>query len=153
MLLTLQIHQRVHLEKTKKINSFTRIIQPRQDIEEKKRGFVVEEVFVISHGLLYFHFGTEPTDSDQVILSSGLLSAIRDFSEGTRSSNLDQFSTSTEFFLFEKCCTSDKVIVGVFSRDTSESLARKALAQVNTIISESPLAQETHPKPDAPDSG
>ena len=102
---------------------------------------MMKEIFVISHGILAFHYSSEKSrsDSDQAILSSGLLSAIQDFSTHARSDILESFSTENEYFVFAPCPESERVIVGVFDRRAQEQLARDALGRVRDLISNADL--------------
>jgi hypothetical protein len=93
---------------------------------------MLKEVFVITGGILVFHYNKEhgSSDSDEAVLSSGLLSAIRDFSEHTRSDVLESFSTENEYFIFLQGVKQEHVIVGVFDRLAPQNLAQNALSKV-----------------------
>ena len=80
---------------------------------------MLKEVFVIEEGILQYHYSSDKDtdDSDDAVLSSGLLTAIRDFSQHARSDVLDSFSTETEYFLFTACPNSRRIIVGVFKEN------------------------------------
>ncbi len=93
---------------------------------------MLKEVYVITGGILVFHYNKEhgSSDSDEAVLSSGLLSAIRDFSEHTRSDVLESFSTENEYFIFLQGLKQEHVIVGVFDRLAPQNLARNTLSKV-----------------------
>jgi hypothetical protein len=97
---------------------------------------MLKEVYVISHGLLLFHYDRERsrTDSDEAIVSSGLMSAITDFSKETRSDVLQSFSTESEYFLFQPCKDAERFVVGVFDRRAPERLARETLTRVQVLV-------------------
>ena len=102
---------------------------------------MMKEIFVNSHGILVFHYSSEKSDSDsdQAVLSSGLFSAIQDFSAHARSDILESFSTENEYFIFTPCANPERVIVGVFDRRANEQLAREALGKVRDLMSKSEL--------------
>ncbi|MHA2206455.1 MAG: hypothetical protein ACXADL_12540 [Candidatus Thorarchaeota archaeon] len=97
---------------------------------------MLKEVFVITGGILVFHYNKEhgSSDSDEAVLSSGLLSAIRDFSEHTRSDVLESFSTENEYFIFIQGVKQEHVIIGVFDRLAPENLARNTLSKIREIF-------------------
>ena len=105
---------------------------------------MLKEIFVIENGVLLFHYSSDPknADSDESILSSGLLTAIQDFSEGARSDALDSFAMENEFFLFKKFPNSHKTLVGVFERHTPQSLSRRSLIKIYTAINDANLPDE-----------
>ncbi|MHA2094514.1 MAG: hypothetical protein ACW98F_07795, partial [Candidatus Hodarchaeales archaeon] len=105
---------------------------------------MLKEIFVIENGVLLFHYSSDPkkADSDESILSSGLLTAIQDFSEGARADALDSFSMENEFFLFTKFPNSHKTLVGVFEKHTPQALSRKSLIKIFTEIHEANLPDE-----------
>jgi hypothetical protein len=97
---------------------------------------MLKEIFVIADGVLFFHYSVDPdiTNSDDTILSSGLLTAIQNFSEGARSDALDSFNMENEYFLFRKFPSSTKTLVGVFETRTPQQLARDSLNQIFNIV-------------------
>ncbi|MHA1934267.1 MAG: hypothetical protein ACW97A_03205 [Candidatus Thorarchaeota archaeon] len=97
---------------------------------------MLKEVFVITGGILVFHYSKEhgSSDSDEAVLSSGLLSAIRDFSKHTRSDVLESFSTENEYFIFLQGVKQEHVIVGVFDRLAPENLARNTLSKIRDVF-------------------
>jgi hypothetical protein len=98
---------------------------------------MLKEIFVIKGGILLFHYSSEKKDSesDQAILSSGLLTAMQDFSTHTRSDELESFSTENEYFVFTPDPEAMRVIVGVFSRLARRSLAEEVLTRVKELMS------------------
>ncbi|MHA1994014.1 MAG: hypothetical protein ACW97Z_05700 [Candidatus Hodarchaeales archaeon] len=105
---------------------------------------MLKEIFVIENGVLLFHYSSDPkiVNSDESILSSGLLTAIQDFSEGARSDALDSFTMENEFFLFKKFPNSHKTLVGVYEKHTPQSLSRKSLIKIFTRINDANLPDE-----------
>ncbi len=105
---------------------------------------MLKEVFVISEGILVFYYGGESdsTEIDQAILSSGLFSAIRDYSVHARSDALESFSTEKEYFEFMSCCSGTSIIVGVFDRKAPSNAAKEALAKIGAIFEEEDLIPE-----------
>ncbi len=99
-------------------------------------GEMLKEIYLISHGLLLFHYNRDrsQSDTDEAVLSSGLMSAMRDFSEQTRSDVLQSFSTENEYFLFQPCKDMNRIIVGVFDRRAPEELARDILDRIQRLI-------------------
>ncbi|MFW9803760.1 MAG: hypothetical protein ACFFFC_13955 [Candidatus Thorarchaeota archaeon] len=99
---------------------------------------MLKEVFVIDSGILLLHYSEDQTasESDQALLSSGFMSAIRDFSRETRAEVVDSLSTETEYILFVSNPESGLVTVGVFDRRASERVAREALERAQEIIEE-----------------
>ncbi|MFW9919344.1 MAG: hypothetical protein ACFFED_07080, partial [Candidatus Thorarchaeota archaeon] len=93
---------------------------------------MLKEVFVIEDGILQYHYSEDhrSDDSDQAVLSSGLLSAIRDFSAQARSDVLQSFATENEYFLFTVCDISKKIIGGVFDRRAPQQVARESLERM-----------------------
>ncbi|MFW9979931.1 MAG: hypothetical protein ACFFEJ_17745 [Candidatus Thorarchaeota archaeon] len=106
---------------------------------------MLKEVFVIEDGILQYHYSEDhrSDDSDQAVLSSGLLSAIRDFSAQARSDVLQSFATENEYFLFTVCDISKKIIVGVFDRKAPQQVARESLERMKRIIQEADLPDHT----------
>lgn len=101
---------------------------------------MLKEVFVINGGILIFHYSSDQdkSDDDQAVLSSGLLTAIQDFSEHTRFDVLESFSTENEYFIFTKGSKEGQVIVGVFDRRAQRKLAEEALQKVRVIVDSTP---------------
>ena len=99
---------------------------------------MLKEVFVIDSGILLLHYNEDQTESgsDQAVLSSGFMSAIRDFSKETRSEVVDSLSTETEYILFISNPDSGLVTVGVFDRRASRRVAREALERAQEIVEE-----------------
>lgn len=99
---------------------------------------MLKEVFVIDSGVLLLHYSKDQTasESDQAVLSSGFMSAIRDFSKETRAEVVDSLSTETEYILFVSNPNSGLVTVGVFDRKASERVAREALQKAQEIAEE-----------------
>jgi hypothetical protein len=99
---------------------------------------MLKEVFVIDSGILLLHYSEDQTESgsDQAVLSSGFMSAIRDFSKETRSEVVDSLSTETEYILFVSNPDSGLVTVGVFDRRASQRVAREALERAQGIVEE-----------------
>jgi hypothetical protein len=97
---------------------------------------MLKEVYVISHGILLFHYDRvrARTDSDQAIISSGLMSAMTDFSKEMRSDVLQSFSTESEYFLFQPCKDVERFVVGVFDRRAPERLAKETLTRVKMLV-------------------
>jgi hypothetical protein len=114
---------------------------------------MLKEVFVIGSGLLYYHYASRKTaaDPNQALLSSGLLSALKEFSETTREDAMKQFSMENEFFLFMRCGETDKMLVGVFDRDVSQQLAVDALSKINDLIAKTSIPHEDIPNYSNPD--
>lgn len=106
---------------------------------------MLKEVFVIEEGVLQYHYSEDQAadDNDQAVLSSGLLSAIRDFSAHARSDVLQSFSTENEYFLFTVCDASRRIIVGVFDRRAPQQVARESLERIKMIVQEANLPDET----------
>ncbi len=105
---------------------------------------MLKEIFVIADGILYFHYSDDPeiTNSDDTILSSGLLTAIQNFSEGARSDALDSFNMENEYFLFRKFPNSTKTLVGVFETRTPQKLARDSLNRIYDSVNSTTILQE-----------
>ncbi|MFW9778007.1 MAG: hypothetical protein ACFFE8_04070 [Candidatus Heimdallarchaeota archaeon] len=105
---------------------------------------MLKEIFLMRDGMLTYHFGRESqtTVSDEVILSSGLLSALTDFSKTARSDFLESFFTEREHFLFIRYPKTDNVLVGVFERDTPDSLALRGLKRIQDLIAAADLPEE-----------
>jgi len=97
---------------------------------------LLKEVFVIYEGLLSFHYlrSGESSDSDQAILSSGLLSAIRDFSQQARSNALESFYSENEFFLFSAMHARGLVMACVFERDAPQKVANEAVSRIRDLL-------------------
>jgi hypothetical protein len=110
---------------------------------------MLKEVFVIEEGILQFHYSAEKEtdDSDEAVLSSGLLTAIRDFSRHARSDVLDSFSTETEYFLFTSCPNSKRIIVGVFGRKAPMQVARDFLQRMIETVESADLPSGTGEMP------
>ncbi len=106
---------------------------------------MLKEIFVIEEGVLQYHYSVDQTadDSDQAVLSSGLLSAIRDFSAQARSDVLQSFATENEYFLFTVCEMSRRIIVGVFDRRAPQQVARESLERIKKIVQEADLPSGT----------
>ncbi|TXT56420.1 MAG: hypothetical protein BAJATHORv1_20009 [Candidatus Thorarchaeota archaeon] len=104
---------------------------------------MLKEVYLIEDGMLIYHYNinAEDDDSDQAVLSSGLMSAIRDFSEQTRADALQSFSTESEFFQFIPCHRGQAVLVGVFERRTSEQLAQQMLTKVREVLKDAKMPE------------
>ena len=105
---------------------------------------MLKEIFLIGEGVLFFHYSPDPKviDSDESILSSGLLAAIKDFSAGARADALDSFSMEHEYFLFKDYGELHKTLVGVYERDTPQTLARRVLDKIHEVIIEAHLPDE-----------
>jgi hypothetical protein len=114
---------------------------------------MLKEVFVIGSGLLYYHYASRKAaaDTNQAILSSGLLGALKEFSETTRENAIEQFSMENEFFVFTSCCGTDKMLVGVFDRNVSQQLARDALSKIHALIAKTSIPHENVPDYNSPD--
>ncbi|TFG13724.1 hypothetical protein EU537_05560 [Candidatus Thorarchaeota archaeon] len=97
---------------------------------------MLKEVFLIDEGLLQFHYSNDSSASedDKAVLSSGLLTALQDFSSQARSGSLESFLTGDEYFLFTKCPETDRVVVGVFHRLAPEELARESLERIQEVF-------------------
>ncbi len=110
---------------------------------------MLKEIFVIEEGILQFHYSTDKSqdDSDNAVLSSGLLTAIRDFSQHARSDVLDSFSTETEYFLFTAFPTSRRIIVGVFDRRAPRQVAKDFLQRMVEIVKAADLPSGTGEMP------
>ncbi len=107
---------------------------------------MVKEIFLISDGLPIFHHSRDQNlleDSDKVLLSSGFLSALKNFSETERSEAIDSFSTEHEYFLFMRYQKSEKMLVGVFDKEIPQKIARKGLNKIHDLIVESGLFRNT----------
>ncbi|MFW9907429.1 MAG: hypothetical protein ACFFEF_02535 [Candidatus Thorarchaeota archaeon] len=106
---------------------------------------MLKEVFLIEQGILQFHYSKDMTtdESDQALLSSGLLTAIRDFSQHARSDVLESFSTENEYFLFTACPDSQRILVGVFDRKAPTQVAREALQRIAKIIQDANIPEYT----------
>lgn len=98
---------------------------------------MLKEIFVIDSGILLFHYTIDhdASDSDQAVLSSGFMSAIRDFGKETRSEVIDSLSTETEYIFFTSNVSTGVVTVGVFDRKAPENIAREALEKAHEIVS------------------
>ncbi|MHA2021330.1 MAG: hypothetical protein ACW96N_06420, partial [Candidatus Thorarchaeota archaeon] len=92
----------------------------------------------IDSGILLLHYSEDKTasESDQAVLSSGFMSAIRDFSKETRAEVVDSLSTETEYILFVSNPESGLVTVGVFDRRASQRVARETLEKAQDIVEE-----------------
>ncbi|MFX0064933.1 MAG: hypothetical protein ACFFC7_22380 [Candidatus Hermodarchaeota archaeon] len=114
---------------------------------------MLKELFLIGHGIPFFYYSSDKmeADLDNVVLSSGLLSAIKDFSESVREDTISHFLTEKEYFLFVKCCDAEKTIVGVFDRGVSERLAKEALSKIQDLITQTSIVKEITPKVDTPE--
>ncbi|MFX0092558.1 MAG: hypothetical protein ACFFBD_12410 [Candidatus Hodarchaeota archaeon] len=114
---------------------------------------MLKELFLIGAGIPFFYYSKTKAhlDSDEVVLSSGLLSAIKDFSESTRSDIIESFSTEKEYFLFLKCRHSDKTIVGIFDRKLPIPLAKDSLKKIHDLIEKTAIKDETLPSTDNPE--
>ncbi|NWF95007.1 MAG: hypothetical protein HXY34_02595 [Candidatus Thorarchaeota archaeon] len=99
---------------------------------------MLKEVFLIEEGLLLYHYSKMDSeaegDSDQVILSSGLLSAIRDFSQHARSKVLESFTTEAEVFLFAGIDNTQRVLVGVFDSRAPRQVAQETMMRVRDLM-------------------
>ncbi len=97
---------------------------------------MLREVFLIDEGLLQFHYSSDSSanENDKAVLSSGLLTALQDFSSQARSGSLESFLTGDEYFLFTKCPETDRAVVGVFHRFAPEELARKSLERIQEVF-------------------
>ncbi|MFX1369963.1 MAG: hypothetical protein ACFFAY_15325 [Promethearchaeota archaeon] len=98
---------------------------------------MLKEIFVIDNGILILHYTKDHTesDSDQAVLSSGFMSALRDFSKETRSELIESLETETEYLLFVPDPVSSKVIVGIFDRRAPQRVAKEALMRIRALIS------------------
>ncbi|MFW9845658.1 MAG: hypothetical protein ACFFD6_02835 [Candidatus Thorarchaeota archaeon] len=98
---------------------------------------MLKEIFVIDSGVLLFHYAKDraSSDSDQAVLSSGFMSALRDFSKETRSEVVDSFSTETEYILFTSGAEQEFITAGVFDRKAPEHVAREALEKAHELVS------------------
>ncbi|MFX0085142.1 MAG: hypothetical protein ACFFAU_05680 [Candidatus Hodarchaeota archaeon] len=105
---------------------------------------MLKEIFVIADGILFFHYSIDPKsmNSDETILSSGLLTAIQNFSESARTDALDSFTMANEYFLFKKFLNTHKTLVGVFESHTPQKLSRNSLNKIFDLIIKSELPQE-----------
>jgi hypothetical protein len=98
---------------------------------------MLKEIFVIDSGVLLFHYtkDREASDSDRAVLSSGFMSAIRDFSKETRSEVVDSLSTETEYILFTSNVNTGVITAGVFDRKAPEHVVREALEKAHELVS------------------
>ncbi len=98
---------------------------------------MLKEIFVIDNGILILHYTKDhaESDSDQAVLSSGFMSALRDFSKETRSELIESLETETEYLLFVPDPDSSKVIVGIFDRRAPQRVAKEALERIRVLIS------------------
>lgn len=76
----------------------------------------------------------EESETDEAILSSGLLMAIRNFNQTTRADKVESFNTENEFSLFAGMRASNVVLVNVFDRRAPRHVARDALMQIRHYI-------------------
>jgi hypothetical protein len=106
---------------------------------------MVKEIFLISDGLPFFHYADDETmeDSDRVLLSSGFLGALKNFSETERSDAIESFSMGNEYFLFRRYQNTNKMVVCVFDRDVSQRLARKSLKEIHDLIASTKIPEKT----------
>ncbi|MFW9799994.1 MAG: hypothetical protein ACFFD9_06140 [Candidatus Thorarchaeota archaeon] len=97
---------------------------------------MLKEVYVIDSGILLFHYTKDrsASDSDQAVLSSGFMSAIRDFSRETRSEVVESLSTENEYILFTASIDTGIVIVGVFDRRAHQEVARESLERIERLM-------------------
>ncbi len=97
---------------------------------------MLKEAFLIDQGMLIFHYAKnrEESESDEAILSSGLLMAIRDFSHTTRADEVESFNTEKEYFLFAGMAESNVVLVGVFDKRAPTQVAHDALMRIREYI-------------------
>ena len=114
--------------------------EPRRDKESMLR-----EIFLIDEGLLQFHYSSDSSASedDKAVLSSGLLTALQDFSSQARSGSLESFITGDEYFLFTKCPETVRVVVGVFHRLAPEELARESLERIQEVFKSTDIPEES----------
>ncbi|MHA2311242.1 MAG: hypothetical protein ACXADF_07065 [Candidatus Thorarchaeota archaeon] len=98
---------------------------------------MLKEIFVIDSGILLFHYTKDraASDSDQAVLSSGFMSAIRDFGKETRSEVVDSLSTENEYILFTSNVDTGIITAGVFDRKAPEHIVREALEKANDLVS------------------
>ncbi len=97
---------------------------------------MLKEVFVLDSGILLFHYTADRAmaDDDRAVLSGGLLSAIQDFSIHTRADALQSFFTENEYFLYARCPTDDRVLVGVFARSAPREYASEAMSRILEVV-------------------
>lgn len=97
---------------------------------------MLKEVFVIDSGILLLHYNEDrsASESDQAVLSSGFMSAIRDFSRETRSEVVESLSTENEYILFTSSPETGVITAGVFDRRAPQSLATEALERIEDLI-------------------
>ncbi|MHA2378226.1 MAG: hypothetical protein ACXADS_03045 [Candidatus Thorarchaeota archaeon] len=97
---------------------------------------MLKEVFVIDSGILLLHYSEDrsASESDQAVLSSGFMSAIRDFSRETRSEVVESLSTENEYILFTASPNTGIITAGVFDRRASQSVATEALERIQELI-------------------
>jgi hypothetical protein len=102
---------------------------------------MLKEIFVIDNGILILHYTKDQaeSDSDQAVLSSGFMSALRDFSKETRSELIESLETETEYLLFVSDPDSNRVVVGIFDRKAPQRVAKEALVRIRVLISNTEL--------------
>jgi len=106
---------------------------------------MLKELFVLKNGTPLFYWSGESVDEetiDQSLLSSGILSAISSFSEETRSSAVDSFTSEKEVFQFLKLGKFNAIIVGAFAIDITEEMAKLVLNHLKSELLEQEIIRE-----------
>jgi len=107
---------------------------------------MIKEVFIITEGILEFYYSPEPTEEniDQAILSSGLLDAIRSFTEHTREERIDSFTMEKERFFFRKCDIpqKNKTLIIVFNTEIPEKYAKSVLDVIHDEVRKTSFIKE-----------
>lgn len=86
--------------------------------------------------LLHYSSKGEISDEqfDKAMLSSGFLSALASFSQEARSSDMDNFSSGNELFVFTKVPELDVIVIGSFTKNISVAFARMIINHLNNLL-------------------
>lgn len=105
---------------------------------------MVKEVFVIRYGSLIFYYSPHQSDEglNQAILSSGLLDAVRSFTEEARDETIDSFSMKNEKILFRKLKVENTTLAVVFDNDVSDKLSQRMLLEIDSLINNSEFIKD-----------
>ena len=98
---------------------------------------MLEEFYILKETNLFYYYSKKGTsvDFNQVILSSGLLSALNSFTYSSRSNSINSFQTETEIFKFTKIPESPYDLVFVFNMvDFNEKKADIIIQNVFDLI-------------------
>ncbi|MDH5404075.1 MAG: hypothetical protein OEY49_16375 [Candidatus Heimdallarchaeota archaeon] len=94
---------------------------------------ILTEVYLLKEGVNVFHYAKDKNlTTDHAILSSGLFSAIRQFSESTRSSAIDFLASKDEIFIYDIIENTDLIIICIFENNIQQSVAREIIHEIKT---------------------